>query len=441
MSHNDNIRLLLNIKDTNITFNEENWIQERNIKGINVKVFTGTLTYKPKACPKCGCVNDHSIVKDGFMTSRITWLRQSNTPTYLELKKQRFWCHECDERFIAHTSEVARNCHIAKQVKQSVLVEAADTISNKDLARRHCISDNTSRRIINRFMDDYFRRNRTKLAKHMCFDEIKSTKQADNQMSFIFSNEETHEVLGILPTRQLYKLREYFRQFSLKERSAVETIVVDMNAPYMTLVREMFPNAKVIIDRFHIIQLISRSLNKTRVQVMNTFNTNRNHGEDKKEYRKLKSFWKLILKDFNEVDFINYRKQRLFKGKMVCDMDILDHLLSLDEDLTENYWVYQALLEASKENNIEMFHETITAERHQNISKYMQTSLNTLLKNIAFIANTFHYKTRSNASLEGKNNRIKVIKRVSYGYRNFFNFRNRVMISFILKPGKPASLN
>ncbi|MEC1387431.1 ISL3 family transposase, partial [Aerococcus viridans] len=85
MSHNDNIRLLLNIKDTNITFNEENWIQERNIKGIDVKVFTGTLTYKPKACPKCGCVNDHSIVKDGFMTSRITWLRQSNTPTKLEL--------------------------------------------------------------------------------------------------------------------------------------------------------------------------------------------------------------------------------------------------------------------------------------------------------------------------------------------------------------------
>ena len=32
MSQNDNIRLLLNIKDTNITFNEENWIQERNIK-------------------------------------------------------------------------------------------------------------------------------------------------------------------------------------------------------------------------------------------------------------------------------------------------------------------------------------------------------------------------------------------------------------------------
>ncbi|MEC1386835.1 hypothetical protein P9C87_05460 [Aerococcus viridans] len=36
---------------------------------------------------------------------------------------------------------------------------------------------------------------------------------------------------------------------------------------------------------------------------------------------------------------------------------------------------------------------------------------------------------------------MKVIKCVSYGYRNFFNFRNRVMISFILKPGKPASLN
>ncbi|MFW5411764.1 transposase [Aerococcus urinaeequi] len=41
---------------------------------------------------------------------------------------------------------------------------------------------------------------------------------------------------------------------------------------------------------------------------------------------------------------------------------------------------------------------------------------------------------RSNGCLEGKNNRIKVIKRVSYGYRNFFNFRSKIFISFVLKP-------
>lgn len=77
MSHNDNIRLLLNIKDTNITFNDDEWIKEDKINGVLSKVFLGTLTYKPMACPKCGVKNNQTIVKDGFMHSRITWLRQS----------------------------------------------------------------------------------------------------------------------------------------------------------------------------------------------------------------------------------------------------------------------------------------------------------------------------------------------------------------------------
>ncbi len=51
----------------------------------------------------------------------------SNTPTYQSLKATLLpGCHECDERFIAHTSEFTC-CHITKQVKQSILGEAADT--------------------------------------------------------------------------------------------------------------------------------------------------------------------------------------------------------------------------------------------------------------------------------------------------------------------------
>lgn len=68
------------------------------------------------------------------------------------------------------------------------------------------------------------------------------------------------------------------------------------------------------------------------------------------------------------------------------------------------------------------------------VNDYMQTTLKTLNKNLEYIENTFYYKIRSNGCLEGKNNRIKVIKRVSYGYRNFFNFRSKIFISFILKP-------
>lgn len=44
-----------------------------------------------------------------------------------------------------------------------------------------------------------------------------------------------------------------------------------MNAGYFTLAKELFPNANVIIDLFHLVQLLNVALNKTRIRLMNQF--------------------------------------------------------------------------------------------------------------------------------------------------------------------------
>ena len=41
-----------------------------------------------------------------------------------------------------------------------------------------------------------------------------------------------------------------------------------MYSPYVSLIKKMFPNASIIIDKFHLTQLISRYLNKTRIMTM-----------------------------------------------------------------------------------------------------------------------------------------------------------------------------
>ncbi|CAI3253639.1 ISL3 family transposase [Enterococcus cecorum] len=45
-------------------------------------------------------------------------------------------------------------------------------------------------------------------------------------------------------------------------------VVMDMNASYPYAIKEIFPNAEIIIDRFHIIQQLTRALNNKRIQVM-----------------------------------------------------------------------------------------------------------------------------------------------------------------------------
>ncbi len=105
--------------------------------------------------------------------------------------------------------------------------------------------------------------------KECFFDEFKSVKNVEGKMSFIYSNAATHEPISILPTRLLTAVCKHFLCYPYKMR---------MNVAYFTLVKELFPNAKVIIDRFHIIQLLTRSLNQTRVQLMKRFNTSNSEG-------------------------------------------------------------------------------------------------------------------------------------------------------------------
>ncbi|MFI4080521.1 ISL3 family transposase, partial [Vagococcus fluvialis] len=299
MSHNHCIRLSLDLKDKNIYF-DSIFCEEQLIKGIRSKIYKGILTYTPSACPCCGIKNEQfSIVKNGFISSRIKWLSVAHYPTYLLLKKQRFLCRHCDSSFLAESSEIEKHCFIAKRVKQSILIELNDAISFKDLAKRHFVSSTTINRILvsgGKDLSNQF----LYLPQNLCFDEFTSVKNNSGKYSFIYSDSSTHQIIDILIDNKKLTLEKHFLKYSLKVRRQVKTIVVDMNAAYFKLAKRLFPNAEVIIDRFHLVQLISRSLNITRIKTMNRYRTS--NVTDMKNYRKLKKYWKLFLKDSNELN-------------------------------------------------------------------------------------------------------------------------------------------
>ncbi|QIK57042.1 transposase [Erysipelothrix sp. HDW6A] len=58
----------------------------------------------------------------------------------------------------------------------------------------------------------------------------------------------------------------------------------------------------------------------------------------------------------------------------------------------------------------------------------MKKALDTLTKHETSIRNSMRYQT-TNGPLEGTNNLIKVIKRVAFGYRDFNNFRSRILLT------------
>ncbi|KXU16394.1 Mobile element protein [Streptococcus oralis] len=46
---------------------------------------------------------------------------------------------------------------------------------------------------------------------------------------------------------------------------------MDMFSPYYALAKQLFPCAKIVLDRFHIVQHLSRAMSRVRVLIMNQF--------------------------------------------------------------------------------------------------------------------------------------------------------------------------
>ena len=93
-----------------------------------------------------------------------------------------------------------------------------------------------------------------RLPENLCFDEFRSV---NSTMSFICCDAEgSHDIVAILENRLTKTIRENFmNRYTNRERAAVKSVVVDLNARYIKFIKALFPNARIIIDRFHIVQL------------------------------------------------------------------------------------------------------------------------------------------------------------------------------------------
>ncbi|CAM4363909.1 ISL3 family transposase [Erysipelothrix aquatica] len=416
MSISNSIRLTLNIKDPNITF-DTNCIHELQIKGVLSLVYSAKLSPPtPNACPHCGVVNqDFSIIKNGSKFVTVKMPRVSNRRTFLRLKKQRYLCKHCNHSFSAQTPLTEYRHSISKNTYMASLLDAKNKISIKDISRRHDISHGTLNHWIHQ-LNQHFKVNHKTLPKHLSFDEFSSVKSVHHKMSFIYMDASNGNVLDILQDRRLSFLKSYFFRFPLEVREQVETVCIDMYEPYIQLIRSCFPNAKIITDRFHIVQHINRALNYTRIHVMK---------HNPKYYARLKRYWKLILKDASSLDHHHYRKFTGYKYLMT-ESQVIDDLLRLSQEFESTYWLCQHLKQAIKHKNTTLLSDLMNRP-NSHVAESMKGVLKTFKKQENYIINALTYPY-SNGKLEGTNNLIKVIKRIAFGYRDFHNFRSRILL-------------
>ena len=256
----------------------------------------------------------------------------------------------------------------------------------------------------------------------MSWDEYAFTK---GKMSFIAQDFEKLDIITVLEGRTQAVIRNHFLRYNRAVRCQVKIITMDMFSPYYDydLARQLFPNAKIVLDCFHIVQHLSRAMNRVRVQIMNQFER-KSH-----EHKAIKRYWKLIQQNSRKLS--DKRFYRPTFRMHLTNKEILDKLLSYSEDLKHHYHLYQLLLFHFQNKEPEKFFGLIE-DNIKKVHSPFQTVFKTFLKDKRKIVNALQL-SYSNAKLEATNNLIKLIKRNAFGFRNFENFKKRIFVALNIK--------
>ncbi|WP_410222558.1 ISL3 family transposase [Streptococcus pneumoniae] len=378
------ITKLLDIKDPNIQILDI--INKDTHKEIIAK-----LDYDAPSCPECG----NQLKKYDFQKpSKIPYLETTGMPTRIRI------------------------------INQKIAQKLIEKISMTDIAHQLAISTST---VIRKLNDSHFEHDFSRLPEIMSWDveTVRGVTVSIGRlkMSFIAQDFDKLDIITVLEGRTQAIIRDHFLKYDRAVRCRVKIITMDMFSPYYDLARQLFPCAKIVLDRFHIVQHLSRAMSRVRVQIMNQFHR-KSH-----EYKAIKRYWKLIQQDSRKLS--DKRFYRPTFRMHLTNKEILNKLLSYSEDLKHHYQLYQLLLFHFQNKEPEKFFGLIEDNLKQ-VHPIFQTVFKTFLKDKEKIINALqlHY---SNAKLEATNNLIKLIKRNAFGFRNFENFKKRIFIALNIK--------
>jgi transposase len=246
----------------------------------------------------------------------------------------------------------------------------------------------------------------TALPQVISIDEFKGNTNREKYQCII-TDPVNKTIIDILPTRYKHDLVCYFKKF---DRTKTTHFVSDMWEPYSDIANVFFKNSSYVIDKYHYLRQVIWAFEAVRKEVQKKFI---------KSYRiYFKRSKTLLTKHFDYLSD-DEKKQVLV-------------MLSVDVNLSDAYYLKEYFFKMLKCNNSSdaknILSIWIDSAKSSGIKRFVDCS-NTMKKWSKFILNSFDCPY-SNGFTEGCNNKIKVLKRNAYGYRNFNRFRNRILHIF-----------
>jgi len=377
---------LLGLKDIFIT----------DVKETESELSISLISTKDKpCCPHCNL----STHIHAYRWQKIKDLRIRGKPVILYLRKRRFRCNNCKKTFFEKISFLPRYHRMTQRVYQNIIRSMRENYSMTSIAKEFNVSTNTISRVF-----DLVSYNLYKLPSVISIDEFKGNA-GNEKYQLILANPANKKVLDILPSREKTHLIDYFKAF--KDREQVKFIVMDMWKPYLDTTRWLFPKAKIIVDKYHYIRQVYWALDRVRKRVQKLFIDQKRIYFKRSKKLLFASYDKLSDENKTAVRVMYSQHKDLFNAWQLKELfnDFRKCTNSTQGRIILKQWILTA-----QEADIPEFKDCVTA--FLNWFPYILNSLDC---------------SYTNGFIEGTNNRIKVIKRNAFGYRNFSRFRNRIL--------------
>ena len=334
------------------------------------------------------------------------WVRIKDAPIRgnsirLIIRKRRFYCKTCRKPFTEPVPGIMPRKRTTQRLQRAV-THACQKYSNLKAVRKdfRCSSSYIYKAFYSQLKIETGRKVNYPWPKTIGIDEHFFTRQQGyREFMTIFvdyKNKRPRELIlgrtsGVLQTGVGH----------IEGRENVRHVVMDLSRPYKTFVKDFFPQAQIVADKFHVLRLLNNHINRYRKQYT---------GDDRKN-----PIRRLLLCSGKRLDY--------FKQKAISDW------LKDKPDLKELYFYKEALHRLYRTRGHSKARRALTRLTDQMADsnlKEVRTLRNTLKRWSTEILN--YFKTGlTNARTEGFNNVAKTIQKRGYGFKNPQNYRLRVL--------------
>lgn len=356
---------------------------------------------RPKQRAACVYCHDARVRIKATHLRTLKHSRVGDRLMVLHLKVPKYHCRQCD-RYFRHPFPGIRPRYRATETYRLEVFEAHEGgVSQKRLTKTHRIGSAT----VERWYQSYVRRRVSELAGRSCpqvlgIDEHFFTRKHGYATTLV--DLKNHKVFDVVLGRSEPSLRRYLSR--LPGRENVRVVVMDLSETYRQIARKYFPNAQIVADRFHVVRLVNQHFLKLWQQ----------QDPVGRKHRGLLSL------------------MRRHRANLSAEQqERLDRYLAAFPALEALYFAKQRLMDF-------LLLKTLNARRAKRMlpdflalidqfaNSPARTLADTLTSWLEPIVSMWRF-SKSNGITEGFHTKMEMISRRAFGFRNFENYRLRVL--------------